>query len=738
LRYKLIKVRFLFLLFLPFSLSAQFTYTIDQSVPVEVNGKTLLNPWAGGLNSAQVNTMDLNADGQNDLVLFDKTASKIVTFVSDNNQYKYAPQYEALFPDVSTFVVLRDYNCDGKKDLFTFGQIGVFVYKNVTQGGQPLTWKKLSFFNNETSLYSEVLLTKGFSMTNLLPGTNDLPNFADMDGDGDLDVLNMKFVSPSQAEYHKNFSMELYGTCDSLALVRQTQSWGDFLECSCGKVAFGGQTCADIGGRIDVGGRVEHTGGKALLTIDIDHDGDQDLFFSEESCSKVYLMENVGNATTAALGNLTTFPVSNPPIIAFYPSFYLEDVDFDGKNDLVVTPNISARSVLSTNFIQSVLFFKNIGTNQLPNFSLIKNNFLQEEMIDLGDNSAPAFFDFDQDGDEDMFVGQMTDENIQSSIAYYDNVGTSTQPSFRLVTKDFIGFSVLHLYNIKPQFVDVDGNGGTDILFTATALNNGKTSLYCVLSTSTNSSTFGGQTVITIPINLAQTENVTMVDVDQDGRGDLLIGRSNGSLEYWRHTANGITFSLVNDKYLGLDDTPFRQNLSVSAGDLDSDGRDDLVVGDQSGRISVYADFRAAGSAAQPVSGIVFDSFSNSYKPKNLGGKLRPVIVNLFGTDKPEIVTGNTLGGLYMLKNDNGQILADLPVISLSPNPLPRDGSLSIKADRNSIMEIFTTMGQRIGMPITISANQIIDVPIRGISAGLYIARFTAGSKMTAVRFIVM
>jgi hypothetical protein len=735
LRYKLIKVRYLFLLFLPLSLSAQFTYTIDQSIPVEANGKTLLNPWAGGLNAPQVNTMDLNADGHNDLVLFDKTASKIVTFVSQNNTYKYAPEYEALFPDVSTFVVLRDYNCDGKKDLFTFGQIGVFVYKNVTQGGQPLTWKKLSFFNSETSLYSEVLLTKGFSMTNLLPGTNDLPNFADMDGDGDLDVLNMKFVSPSQAEYHKNFSMELYGTCDSLALVRQTQTWGEFIECSCGKVAFGGQSCADIGGRTE---QADHTGGKALLTLDIDHDGDQDLFFSEETCSKLYLMENTGNATNATLGNLNTFPSSNAPSIAYYPSPYLEDVDFDGKNDLVVTPNISARSFLGNNFGQSVLLFKNNGTNQLPSFSLVSNNFLQDEMIELGDNSAPAFCDIDQDGDEDMFVGQMIDENFQSSVAFYQNVGTSSQPSFKLVTKDYVGFSILLVYNIKPQFVDVDGNGGTDILFVATSLTSGKTSLYYVLSTSSNSSNFSGQTVSTIPLNISQTENVTMVDVNQDGRGDLLIGRSTGSLEYWRHNSSGITFTLVDDKYLGLDDTPFRQNLSVSAGDLDGDGHEDLAVGDQSGRISIYSDFRSAGSAAQPVTGIVFDSFTNSYKPKNLGGKLRPVVVNLFGTDKPEIVTGNTLGGLYVLKNDNGQVLADLPEVSLSPNPLPRDGTLSIKVDRNSNMEIFTIMGQRIGMPMSIPANQIVYIPILGISAGLYIARITAGSKTTFVRFIVM
>ena len=219
-------MRTLFFLLFPLSVLAQFTYQVDQSIPVAQNGKVLLNPWAGGLNSPQVSTMDLNADGAADLVLFDKTASRVSTFLASDNGYHYAPDYEALFPaEVNTFVVLRDYNCDGKKDLFTFGQIGVLVFQNVTQPGKPLTWKKLKFYNSDTGLRSEVLLTLGFSgKINLLPGTNDLPNFVDMDGDGDLDVLNMRFVSPSSAEYHKNFSMERYGRCDSLDLERQTQN----------------------------------------------------------------------------------------------------------------------------------------------------------------------------------------------------------------------------------------------------------------------------------------------------------------------------------------------------------------------------------------------------------------------------------------------------------------------------------------------------------------------------------
>lgn len=124
----------------PFSLFAQFTYTIDQSIPVEVSGKTLLNPWAGGLNAAQVNTMDLNADGQADLVIFDKTASKISTFVALNNAYRYAPEYEILFPsEISTFAVLRVLKNDSGLSLTDVPTITIFP--NPLPYGQSLSIK---------------------------------------------------------------------------------------------------------------------------------------------------------------------------------------------------------------------------------------------------------------------------------------------------------------------------------------------------------------------------------------------------------------------------------------------------------------------------------------------------------------------------------------------------------------------------------------------------------------------
>lgn len=732
-RCNLIVLRFLLCLLAPISALSQFTYSVDQSIPVEMNSVALPNPWAGGLNSAQVNTMDLNADGQDDLVIFDKAASKISTFLAVNKTYRYAPEYEVLFPaDLNTFVALRDFNCDGKKDIFTFGQIGIFVYRNVTQPGKSLTWKKLSFYNSESGFYSEVLLTKGFSKVNLLPGTNDLPNFVDMDGDGDLDVLNMKFVAPSQAEYHKNFSMERYGTCDSLELERQTQSWGGFLECSCGKIAFNGQTCAQIGGRI------EHTGGKALLTLDMDNDGDQDLLFSEETCSRLYYMENQGDANVAVMNNFSLFPASNPVGISLFPSPYLEDVDFDGKKDLLSSPNLNDRNELSNDFQQSLWLHKNTGTNQVPVFTYVKSNFLQADMIDEGDLSAPAFTDFDQDGDEDMFIGRYIGLGLRGTISYFQNNGTPSTPSFTLVTDDFLGLSIINLVNIKPQFVDVDRNGGIDLVFTATNPQNNRTSLYYILSKSATSPSFGGQQIQLASLTLSTSENVTMTDIDLDGRPDLLIGRSTGSLEYWRNSGSGVSFGLVNDHYLGLGPSPYRQNITAVTGDLDADGHDDMAIGDQSGQLSVYGDFRNAGSIPQPFIGLIYDSFSKSYTPRNLGGSLRPVIVHLMAKDQPEMVVGNRLGGLYVLKNDHGTAMSEQLEVALFPNPLKAGQPISIKSDRNVTMDLYTSLGQHIGTSLFIPADQIISYPLQGLAPGIYIARFTAGSKTLAKRFIIL
>src|SRR5690606_26054989 len=102
----------------------QLRFRQRTDIPVATPTRPLLNPWSGGLNTPQFSTIDLNKDGREDLFIFDRMLRKVYTYlaVQEGGQwrYTYAPEYEAMFPEeLENWVLLRDYNCDGLKDIFT-------------------------------------------------------------------------------------------------------------------------------------------------------------------------------------------------------------------------------------------------------------------------------------------------------------------------------------------------------------------------------------------------------------------------------------------------------------------------------------------------------------------------------------------------------------------------------------------------------------------------------------------
>jgi len=710
-----------------FQAAAQFTYELHQNTEVEADGKMLKLPWSGGLNSVQVNTMDLNGDTKPDLVLFDRAANKLITFINDNNQFVPAPDYEALFPaEVTQWVLLRDFNCDGKKDIFTSDPFGIVVFVNITKPGEKLQWRP---FNPGFPL-----LTKGFtSNINLKVNESDIPAIDDIDGDGDLDILNVRFVGIGTVEWHKNLSKERTGTCDSLQLERVTQNFGNFEECSCGKFAFG-VTCAEL-----EGGRIQHAGGKAMLTLDLNNDGDHEILFSEENCPVAYLLENQGTSEDALMTTALRYPTQNPIGFITFPATFHEDVDFDGLKDLIASPNLYSRNFLNTNFKSSMWFYKNTGTSELPQFTFQKSDFLQDEMIDVGDYAVPALIDADGDGDLDLFVSNYTNTDYSGAVTHFENTGTPSTPAFKLITADYLNLSFANHYNIKIQFADINNDGTLDFTYTGTNLQNGITTLYYVPNQNTQSLNFSGQTLSSTGFTIGQSENILIADINQDGLTDLLIGKSNGAVEYWRNQgiAGEFKYTLEDDSFNGLGAGIERQNPALAIGDLDADGRADLIVGNQKGFLSVYGDFRAQNSNIEPVKNLIYNPQTETYQSKNLGGRAWPVVTNIFNTDKPAIMVGNTLGGLHILKNDGGKDLPENPVIDLFPNPVMKSEEMKIKADRNVLVQFYTLLGQKLSESYFIPANQEYPINISGLSSGIYIARFSAGGKTIGKKFIV-
>ncbi|GIL22215.1 MAG: hypothetical protein BroJett042_07280 [Bacteroidota bacterium] len=713
---------------LTFSAFGQFTYTIDQSIPVETS-HILSMPWAGGLNAAQINTLDINGDTKDDLVVFDRTANKIFTYVNTGSRYQYAPEYESLFPsEVTQWLLLRDLNCDGKKDLFTSDPFGMIAFINTTQPQQTLSWRAYN--------PGFPILTKGFtSNVNLQLNASDIPVIDDIDGDGDLDILNVRFVGIGTIEYHKNLSMERTGTCDSLQLERVTQTFGNLEECDCNFFAFGGAPCNSI-----PNGRTEHAGGKAMLTIDTDGDGDRDLFFSEEACTELSFLENKGTSETANMNSATLFPAANPINFMLFPAAYHEDVDMDGKRDLLASPNVYARTFTnSINFSQSLWYYKNTGTEQLPQFVFQQNNFLQDEMIDVGDYAVPAFMDADGDGDQDMFISNFAGPGFASTVRVYENTGSATEANFKLVNEDFASFSTSPLFNVKIQFADMNADATLDFVFTATNFQTGITSLYFIPNQSTSRLDISGQTFQVVNFSFGQQENILLIDVNLDGKTDILIGKATGAVQYWQNTGGTQpVYTLKNESFLGLTSSTARQNPALAAADLDGDGRADLVMGNQRGELTLFGDFRAQNTNIQGVSEIIFNPITETHESRNLGGRIWPTTVNLFNSNKPAIVCGTTTGGLVVLKNEDGATLPDEPLIEIFPNPIHANETFNIKTDRNMLVQFYNLMGQRISNSYFIPANQEYPIQVSGLLPGIYIARFSYQGKTTGRRFVVI
>lgn len=704
---------------------SQLTYVYDNSIPVNENNTLLSMPWTGGINGAQFNTIDLNNDRQDDLVLFDRMANQVLTFLSKEKQYVYAPEYEAYFPPtISNWILLNDYNNDGKKDIFTGDPSGMKVFQNVSTAGQPFQWRRYLFTNR-----IDIALTMGFTQkVNIQMQYDDLPHLLDFDKDGDLDIFKIAFTGNGTIEYHKNFSMERYGTADSLDFVRQTQTWGKVMQCLCDDFAFNGKEC------FTNAGRTEHTGGKALLVIDLDNDNDHDLLLSESSCNNIYRLTNEGTDSNPVINTMSLYPES-PTDMNVFPAAFFEDVDFDGTKDLIVTPNVYRKDLLDMDLKASTWLYKNTGSNALPQFNFIKKDFLQEQMLDVGDNAVPTFADEDNDGDLDLFIGYNSDASTYGSIALYRNQGTPTDPQFEFITSDYMAIKSLQLHNVKPQLVDLNSDGKPDLALTATDRTE-KTQLFYFHNTGTSSMQFDLSDLRIIPITIGDRENYHFTDINNDGKPDLLIGRFFGTLEYWRNygTPTSPFYTLENPSYLNISNSPERLGMTCFAGDLDGDYKPDLIIADAFGKISVINNFREVTDYTQENTNIVFNPLTEDYQSIALG-KAWPTAANLFNTKRSAIFIGTIRGGIEVLRNEEKEPRFDELSLSLYPNPVRAESIVYVETNMPLSLQVYTLLGQ----PITakqIIANELNTLRFEHLASGLYIFKFSSGNKAIYRRVI--
>jgi hypothetical protein len=552
-------------------LSAQFNFEYSDSIPVKIGNDTLTLAWAGGLNYAQFSDIDFDFDGDLDLFVFDRSSNNIRVFLQETiageKQYKLKYDAKISFPsDIRYRATLVDYNNDGKNDLFAYGIGGIKVYRNVGDATNGLQWEVA-----KNLLYSDY----GSSSLNLYVSSADIPAIVDVDNDGDIDVLSFH-IGGEHLQYHQNQSMELYGIPDSLEFVLKNECWGKFREdintstvylndnsaiCSTGNVPGAELNPTDILDKSKPSEDLPKHSGSTILAIDIDNSGVLDLVLGDVSYPNLNLLINGGtapNTNSAMISNDNTFPSNSLPAnMQVFPAAFWLDTDFDGKKDLIVGANAKNISENETSVIQ----YKNLGSNTNPIFVYQTNAFLQNEMIEHGTASIPVFFDFDQDGLEDLFVANFyrykPTLDKKSSIAYYKNTGTPTSPVFTFIDNDFLNLSTATLgLHIVPTFGDLDGDGDKDLLI---GLENG--SLVYYQNTSVAPAMSFAAPIANYTDNLGsiissgQYATPQLFDLNNDGLIDLIIGKKTGELLYYENsgTTTSPSFQLKNDLLGNID-----------------------------------------------------------------------------------------------------------------------------------------------------------------------------------------
>lgn len=727
---------------------SQFGFEYNDSILVKRNGDSLEYPWVGGLSHAQFSEIDFNFDGEMDLFVFDRSTKQIRIFLNEeatdgSRYYKYLHDTRASFPeDVRFRAMMIDYNGDGKNDLWTYGIGGIKVYRNTGNAADGLQWE----------LASNLIRTDylGFN-SNLYVSSIDIPAYVDVDGDGDIDVLTYH-IGGQRIEYHKNLSIETYGHSDSLIFELKNECWGQFSEGEFSNTITLNSTDGPCGGGSSVTDpeKLLRHSGSTILAFDLTDNGVLDLVLGDVEASNLTMLINGGtapNQNSAMVSYDANFPSNTTPVdLEIFPASFFLDVDHDGIKDLVVSSNANGGS----ENLNGIWFYKNLGTNTLPNFSYVKNDLFQGEMIENGKGSMPLLVDINDDGLKDLILASTfrykSPLDKTSKIQYFQNTGTASEPAFTFVSDDWLGLSSEGFgLRMAPVFGDLNNDGLSDMVLGAS---NGAVHYFEKTGNGANDFTLSQTNMLDVEGNAISVQNDAtpeLFDLDNDGLLDLIIGQRFGGIHYYKNvgTTTNPAFELITTQ-LGAVDAGTPQNPQGYAIPrfVRTNDTTHLFVGSRTGTIYYYQDID--GNIAD---GDEFELFSDEYAGINTGSLSAPFLTQIRNDDSYDLFVGGDLGGLWNYTADpasepsdvsvNEVVLADFNW-KVYPNP-SETGEFKVEVEGKDSykIEITDLLGRKVYTKTSFWSNTIVD--LKNQKSGVYLMRLLSNNNQTvAVKRIII
>ena len=280
-----------------------------------------------------------------------------------------------------------------------------------------------------------------------------------------------------------------------------------------------------------------------ISIADLDGDNKPDIaFVNLNGSNTVSVYRNTGANGSISFAERVNFPTGGSPY-----SLAIKDLDGDGMPDLAVCNSYNNTGTIS--------IFRNTGSNGLISFDTKK-----DYATGIGPLSV-SIGDLNGDGKPDLVVANY----MSSTISIFQNMSTNGTIFFAAKRDFTVGIGV----PVSVSIGDLDGDGKPDLA----AVNGGNNSASILRNIGT-SGTIAFAPKIDFSTG-ADPYSVSIGDLDGDGKPDLAVANKyDKTASVLRNTSTNGTIAFAPKVDFAIGQGPW----NIAIGDLDGDGKPDLAT----------------------------------------------------------------------------------------------------------------------------------------------------------------